>query len=84
MKSVVEALIVIFQQGKKNDTIKTSMAISLVVFAVWFGVKFSFYKTQVEKIPAIEKTVIDHDKVIQLIPQMADDIRWLTRNRRGR
>ena len=84
MKLLLETLSILFQNSRKNSTIRTSMAISLIVFAMWFGIKVAYYKTQVEKIPSMEQKIQDHDKIVQLIPQMADDIRWLTRSRRGK
>ena len=80
MKILIDILSGIFKYSKKNVTI----TISIVVISIWITMNAMFYKTQVEKIPAMEQKVIEHDKICQIIPQMADDIRWLTRNRRGR
>ena len=91
MKEFFEFAIMLFKQGSKNGRISTAIALALVLFSVWFTTKFSYYKGNIDRIPTIEKTLNDHDKVIQMIPnmsksmeQMADDIRWLTRNRTDR
>lgn len=79
LKGILEAVLILFQGARKNDTIKTSVAITLIVAALWVGVKAAYYKEQIEKIPCIEQKVSEHEKVITAIPMIANDVQDIKR-----
>ena len=79
MKGILEAIQILFTGIRKSDQARITGVMFVIIASVWIGIQYSRLQANVEKIPRIEKTLTEHQAVINTIPEMAGDVRDIKR-----
>jgi hypothetical protein len=84
-KWILDNFLFAVREGHKSKVVKISLSTLVIIIIAVFLLsrEANYYKSQIDKIPLMEKTIQEHSDIIKVIPDMKDDIKWLVRKQGG-